>query len=184
MATKRSAAAISIERGFKHDSHFSYPWKVPAILSPCRVMLDSIQHQIQRKYSHTEYGSSTHCHLFPQLHPPLEQDSFQGLNIKKWPWCVFYSTKKRSLNEINQSAKEWEMSSYTGITVSVALLRWSLPLPYWRPPRGLQQVAAVDKGTKSAIAGKQSVSFGQTTATGGLLQSSPCVQPSKSMRMQ
>jgi len=95
MATKRSAAAISIERGFKHYSHVSYPWKVPAILSPCRVMLDSIQHQIQRKYSHTEYGSSTHCHLFPQLHPPLEQDSFQGLNIKKWPWLCFLRHKKK-----------------------------------------------------------------------------------------
>lgn len=43
---------------------------------------------------------------------------------------------------------------------------------------------AVDKGTKSAIAGKQSVSFGQTTATGGLLQSSPCARPSKLMRLQ
>lgn len=61
----------------------------------------------------------------------------------------------------------------------------SLHSPYWRPqPRGLQQVAAVDKGTKSAIAGKQSVSFGYTTATGGLLQSSPCAQPSKPMRLQ
>lgn len=43
---------------------------------------------------------------------------------------------------------------------------------------------AVDKGTKSVIAGKKSDSSGQTTATGGLLQSGPCAQPSKSMRLQ
>lgn len=45
-------------------------------------------------------------------------------------------------------------------------------------------MVAGDTGTKSAIAGKQSVSFGQTTATGGLLQSSPCAQPSKVMKLQ
>lgn len=43
---------------------------------------------------------------------------------------------------------------------------------------------AVDKGAKSVIAGKKSDSSGQTTATGGLLQSRPCAQPSKSMRLQ
>lgn len=36
-------------------------------------MLDSVQHQIKREHSHTEYGPSAHRHLFPQLHPPLEQ---------------------------------------------------------------------------------------------------------------
>lgn len=43
---------------------------------------------------------------------------------------------------------------------------------------------AVDKGTETAIAGKRSVCFGQTAATGGLLQSSPCAQPFKPMRLQ
>lgn len=43
---------------------------------------------------------------------------------------------------------------------------------------------AVDKGTKSVIAGKKSDSSGRTTATGGLLQSGPCAQPSKSTRLQ
>lgn len=38
---------------------------------------------------------------------------------------------------------------------------------------------AVDRGTKSVIVGKHYICFGQTTATGGLLQSHPCVQPSK-----
>lgn len=43
---------------------------------------------------------------------------------------------------------------------------------------------AVERSTKSAIAGKQSDSFGQTTATGGVPQSSPCVQPSKLIKLQ
>lgn len=37
---------------------------------------------------------------------------------------------------------------------------------------------------KSAVAGKQSVSSGQTTATAGLLQSVPCAQPSKPFRLR
>lgn len=45
-------------------------------------------------------------------------------------------------------------------------------------------LVVADKSTKSAIAGKKSVSFGQTTATGGLLQSSSCAQPFKPMRLQ
>lgn len=61
---------------------------------------------------------------------------------------------------------------------------YSLLSPYWRPQHRGAAVVAVDKATKSAIAGRQSVSFGQTTATGGLLQSSPCAQPSKPMRLQ
>lgn len=38
--------------------------------------------------------------------------------------------------------------------------------------------------TKSAIAGKQSESFGQTTTTAGVPQSGPCVQPSKLITTQ
>lgn len=43
---------VKAQEGFTLDMHYAksdypYPWKVSAALSPCRVMLDSIQHQIQ-----------------------------------------------------------------------------------------------------------------------------------------
>lgn len=44
-------------------------------------MLDSIQHQIEGEYSHTEYGPPTHRHLFPQLHPLRESDFHSDLGV-------------------------------------------------------------------------------------------------------
>lgn len=76
-----------------HSSNYSYPWKIPAILSPCRVMLDSIQHQIQGENSHTENSPSTHSHLFPQLHPPLERFSS---GIKFFKKNLFFQHREKS----------------------------------------------------------------------------------------
>lgn len=59
----------------------SYPWKVSAVLSPRRVVLDSIQHQIEGEYSHAEDGPPTHRHLFPQLHPLRECDFQSDLGV-------------------------------------------------------------------------------------------------------
>lgn len=82
--------------------------------------------------------------------------------------------------------KWWEVNSYTSIEGSAPLMRCLQP-PFTileTTAKRATAAGAVDKGAKSAIAGKQSVSFGQTTATGGLLQSSPCARPSKLMRLQ
>lgn len=111
---KRSATKLTAGEGFhttysmhKHYSDYSYPWKVPSILSPCRIMLDSIQHQIQWEHSHTEYGPSTHCHLFPQLHPPLERSSFRiKKKIKMTLTEAFFSpsTEKKKSPWVNLNA--------------------------------------------------------------------------------
>lgn len=50
--------------------------------------------------------------------------------------------------------------------------------------RGAVEAAVALYRTKSAIAGKQSESVGQTTTTGGVPQSGPCVQPSKLIKPQ
>lgn len=79
----------------------SYPWKVSAVLSPRRVMLDSIQHQIEGEYSHAEYGPPTHRHLFPQLHP-LQQRDFQSdlgvFSLLQFLFCPLQ--KKGTLNPV------------------------------------------------------------------------------------
>lgn len=85
-----------------------------------------------------------------------------------------------------QGKKRLKATSYNSINGSVPLLRCLQPplTILETTAKGATAVVAVDTGTKSLIAGKQSVSFGQTTATGGLLQSSPCAQPSKPTRLQ
>lgn len=46
----------------------AYPRKVPSALPPRRVVLDSVQHQIERKDGHTEDGPAAHGHLLLQFH--------------------------------------------------------------------------------------------------------------------
>lgn len=72
-------------------------------------------------------------------------------------------------------------STKTGADVSTLL---SCIQSHCRPQHCVIVILAEDKGTKSAIAGKQAISFGQNTTTGGLFQSSPCASPSKLIKLQ
>lgn len=106
---------------------------------------------------------------------------------------VFSSTeeKEKSLKTGKQSFREQKQvtkskTDYTSSNDSVPLLCClQSPLTILGTTvKGATAVVPMERGAKSAIAGKKSDSSGQTTATGGLLQSSPCAQPSKSMRLQ
>lgn len=75
-----------------------------------------------------------------------------------------------------------EESTNTGMDVSTLLL---CVQPHCRAQHCAMVVLVEDESTKSAIAGKQTVSLGQNTATGGwLFQSSPCASPSKLIKLQ
>lgn len=73
----------------------SYPWKVSAVLSPRRVVLDSIQHQIEGEYSHAEDGPPAHRHLFPQLHPLRERDFQSDLGVFIFIFSIFSSPAEK-----------------------------------------------------------------------------------------
>ena len=179
---------------WQHLHHYttdcSHPWKVPSILSPRRVMLNSIQHQIQWEDSHTKYGPSTHCHLLPELHPPSSSTFFLSgfffsllLLLNELAWRGFCYQHKNLERNPSQCKNKWcKVSSYGSVKVFVPLLWCSQP-PHTimeTTVMGAAVVVAVKKSTKSVIAGNKSVSSGQTSATGGLLQSGPCVPHRKS----
>lgn len=68
--------------------------------------------------------------------------------------------------------KIWKVTCYSSVSSSVPFLL-CLQLSFTileTPAKQARAVMVVDKGTKTAKAGKMSVCVGQTTATGGLLK--------------
>lgn len=118
--------------------------------------------------------------------PVSSASSSPAARLSKWPRCLFFTwffffvVCRIKVPWIQSSAakkRRWEVTVYRGVNGLVPLLLCPRPALtiLETTVRGAVEAAVPLNRTKSAIAGKPSESFGQTTTTGGVPQSGPCV---------
>lgn len=93
----------------------TYPRKVPGALSPGGIVLDAVQHQVEREDGHTEDGPTANGHLLLQFHPPLliwrmlmsrsRGAKEENVNMHKWGLMKVPKVKKCSVAGKNSASR-------------------------------------------------------------------------------